>query len=270
MKKKNLQLLLVAASLLIFASVNSVFAQSAVNHRYQVSLSNNTANSSAIVETSVDKELVSVSIQRKNQPTHYYNSYVQIGVSAARIGRKPLFTIYHDDQRVQAGQFDKKFFEVKGTVRSQKKEIVAIHEELEEDMRMLRAVRAYDKDADVLLAELSYPIVTYDGKFLDMSDAAALEKISVVELGQTLAGVKKSAADLKAEKVEFVRVYKVAARSRQVGDDLDSCIQDAYNRYNECSNDSRISDKSICYNNRSNEVRTCYSTYGGKKPPIQP
>jgi hypothetical protein len=227
MKKKTSQLLLVAASSLIFAVANigTAFAQLTVNHRYQVSTSAKAGNPAAIVETSAGNEIVGVAIQRPNQPTHFYNSYVQIKVSAARIGRQPLYTIYHDDERIQAGQFDKKFSEAKGLMRSRVKEVVNIHKQLEEDMEILRAVRAYDKNADVLLAELAYSLVTYDNKILDALDNNAPTKFNVTEIELTSNIAKKDETRYKADKAEFARVSKTASLNRQTGDDLKQVSQ---------------------------------------------
>ncbi len=274
MKKESSRFLLIHVSILLFVivGISNTFAQSTITHQYQVSLPSDSSNRTAIVETSVSKELVSVSIQRLNEPTHYYNSYPQILVSAMRVGRNPLFTIYHDDQRIQAGQFDKKFSELSGVLRNKKKEIVSVKQQLEEDMQILRAIRAYDKNADVILAELAYTIVTYDSSILNSSDNIASKDFKVIEIEQTSKVIlKKETADYKADKAEFARVFKAVSLKKQVGDDLNSCIQDAYNRFNGCQADAAITDKSICYNNRSSEVQTCYTVYGGKKKePIQP
>lgn len=270
--KSSLQLLLVTVSFLIFAVANIglAFAQSSNTHRYQVSSSTNTANFDAIVETSVDEDLVRVAIQRKNQPTHYYSSYVQINVSAMRIGRNSLFTIYHDDQRIEAGQFDQKFSELRGVARSQRNEIIPIRKKLNNDMQILRAIRAYDKKADVILAELSYAIVTYDNSKIDATDENALSNVSVTKIAPSL--WDKSRKDLslyKADKEELNRIYKTVSlvATKQEAQTFDGCMQGAYNRYNECNSDNRITDKTICYNNRSSEVQTCHKTYGGRDTP---
>lgn len=185
MKKNRLQLLFVTAFFSIFAVANcgNIFAQSASDHYYQVFSS--AANSDAIVETSISKNLVSVAIRRKNQPTHYYNSYPEVKVSGMKIGKKTIFTVYHKEQRIEAGQFNKKLSELSGSARSQRAEIVPIREKLEDDMNILRAVRAYDKKAGVLLAELAYTIATYDNRAIDAADDSALKNFSVSEIAQS-------------------------------------------------------------------------------------
>lgn len=261
MKKENFRfpLKVILFSMFIIASISTAFAQSPNTHRYQVSLSKNLANSDVIVETSASDKLVSVAIQRINQPIHYFNSYPEVKVSTTRIGKKTLFTIYHKEQRIEAGQFDKKFTEVSGSARSQRTEIAPLRQNLEEDMQILRAVRAYDKKADVILAELAYTIVTYNDSFLNATDKEALKHFNVAEIAQASEiNLKKDVSRYKADKAEYTRIYK-AASLVDVGCSLSQCKQEAYDRFNECKNDPAVADKTICYNNRSSEIQTCYN-----------
>lgn len=243
-----------ALTLFVLIGFGSASAQSQVNRRFHVSAN----GAPVVVETSASKELVSVSIQRQNQPTHYYNAYVQIPVTAVRIGRQTLFTIYHNEERIEAGSFNFTFSQVNGIARSQRKEIIAIRQRLSDDARILRAIRAYDKDADVLLAELAYALVTYDNSILD---GAVLNIFNVTEVPQTSAKKEMNNAN----------PARVALRVSALQDSLAECIDGANQRYNECQADPNVRDKSICYNNRSREIQICYSVYGGKeKQPIQP
>lgn len=252
LQPRSLTAITSALTLLLLIGFGSASAQSQVNRKFSVSAN----GTPVVVETSANKELVSVSIQRQNQPTHYYNAYVQIPATAVRIGRQSLFTIYHNEERIEAGGFNFTFSQVNGIARSQRKEIIAIRQRLADDARILRAIRAYDKDADVLLAELAYALVTYDNSILD---GAPSNIFNVTEVPQTIAKKGTNNATLA----------RVALRASVMQDSLAECIEGANTRYNECQADQNVRDKSICYNNRSREIQTCYSVYGGRQP-LQP
>jgi hypothetical protein len=245
--------LLFLASLSIFTTAS---AQDTVKHRYEVS---STADGGRIatVETSVSKELVSVAIIRQGQPTHHYRAYLSVKVTDASIGNHPLFSIYHNDQIIKAGTFNHKLSEVSGNERKGHAAIESVRRRIADDMRILRAVRGFDPDSCVLLAELDYVIVTYDSSIFE---AAASDLFSVTKAsGQTARRDKSAPTKLVSSRLG-------AAATHGMNDTLDGCISGAEGRFVQCRTDPSVGDKSICYNNRSTEVQQCYSIYGGKKP----
>ncbi len=172
-----------SAFMFIITCMSITFAQTSVEHNYRVT-SNNPTNLDLTVKTSIDSKIISVAIQRKNNPTHFYTSYPEIQVSNMRIEKKTVFTIYHKDERIKAGTFDRNFSQISGSARRKRQEIFPIWQKLKEDMEILRAIRAFDKNAEVTLAELSYVIVTYDNSIIDQDDSSALNNFNVTEIPQ--------------------------------------------------------------------------------------
>lgn len=244
------------ASLSTFTTAS---AQETVKRRYEVSSSVD-GGRIATVETSVSKELVSVAIIRQRQPTHHYRAYLSVKVTDASIGRQSLFSVYHDDEIIKADSFNHKLSEVSGLQRRRNPGLKLVRRQIADDMRILRAVRGFDPDACVVLAEMDYVIVTYDASIFE---GAPSDLLNVTESNGALARTND------AGRAKLVSTG-IRAASVQFNDSLDACLSGADARFAQCRADPAIGDKSICYNNRSREVQQCYSIYGAKAPKEPP
>lgn len=215
------------------------------------------AGGTAAVKTSADKDAVIVSIVRSGQATHHYRAYPQVATITVQIDRRKLFTYHINTGRIEAERFSLNIHQGSGTERRQRTEVAAIRGQLIEDMNILRAVRGFDKRADVLLAELAYVVLTYDDSIMDGEPPA----------GFAVSEREAAASGRAAGAVSFV---SVSARGRQ-SDSLDGCLDTCSTHYNECQADQGVTNKTTCHNNRTSCTNTCYGTYGGKKrPPILP
>jgi len=124
-------------------------------------------------------------------------------------------------------------------------------------MRILRAVRGFDPDACVLLAETDYVIVTYDTSILEGAPSRLLR----------VAEATGGAAMARLDKTGRAKLMRLTAKiSHPQSDTLDGCLSSADTRFTQCRSDPAIGDKSICYNNRSKETQQGYLIYGGKPP----
>jgi hypothetical protein len=175
--KKRIRFTCATLTLIALSLFTTASAQETVKHRYEVSAAG--GSKVATVETSVSKELVSISIIRQDQPTHHYRAYLPIKVTDASIGRQSIFSVSHNDEIIKAGKFNHKFSEVSGPQRSQHAEIRLVRQQLLEDMHILRAVRGFDQDSPVLLAELDYALVTYDNTIFDSTPSALINVVEV-------------------------------------------------------------------------------------------
>ncbi|HEX8283842.1 MAG TPA: hypothetical protein VF588_10830 [Pyrinomonadaceae bacterium] len=138
------------------------------------------------VATSASKDAVVVSLHREGQPTHHYRASPPTATITVQVERQTAFTYYINLGRIDVRSFavakgrpsDASFTvelsKVSGPERRQRKDIAAVREGFVDDMRVLRAVRGYDKDADVLLAELAYVVLTYDDSIMDGKPPASL------------------------------------------------------------------------------------------------
>lgn len=152
------------------------FSQESAWSRYEVS---DEKGNVTTVATSASKDAVVVSLHRQGQPTHHYRAYPQAATITVQVERQTAFTYYINLGRIEVkafrvGQgapadasFTVELSKVSGTERRQRKDITAVSKRFEADMRVLRAVRAYDDSADVQLAELSYVVLTYDDSIMD-------------------------------------------------------------------------------------------------------
>ena len=238
-------------SLSIFTTAS---AQEMVKRRYEVS---STADGGRIatVETSVSKEMVSVSIIRPRQSTHHYRAYLSVKVTDASIGSQSLFSVYHNDEIVKADGFNHRFSEVNGLQRRRDPDLQLVRRQVADDMHILRAVRGFDPDACVVLAEMDYVIVTYDTSIFEGAPSGLF---NVTE---------SSGKPARASKAGPAKLVSTGLRAAPVqNDSLDGCLSGSDSRFVQCRADPAIGDKSICYNNHSKEVQQCYSIYGGKKP----
>lgn len=159
------------------------FARQTARSQYEVS---NDKGQTATVETSASKDAVIVSIYRQGQTTHHYRAYPQASTITVQVGRQTVFTYYIKLGRIDvnsfgvaqgrpgAGSFSVELAKVKGPERRQRSDIEAVRRQFEDDMHILRAVRGYDKTADVLLAELAYVVLTYDDSIMDGNPSTSL------------------------------------------------------------------------------------------------
>lgn len=83
------------------------------------------------------------------------------------LGRIDVKQLSVNSGRVTDESFSVNLSEVSGPARRARGEIEAVRRRFEGDMRILRAVRAYDPSADVKLAELAYVVLTYDDGIMD-------------------------------------------------------------------------------------------------------
>ena len=160
------KILLLGIAFLFLLSLNSLaLAEITLVRNYKVTQGSGEA---VKVETSASKEAVTVSIVRKGEPTHHYLNYPQVAVTKVQFGKHDdIFTHYIETARVESEDFSISLNEVKGNERKNRKDVKDIKSKLVEDMHILRAIRAFDKTADTLLAELAYVVLTYDDSIMD-------------------------------------------------------------------------------------------------------
>lgn len=152
------------------------FSQESARSRYEVS---DEKGSVTTVATSASKDAVVVSLHRQGQPTHHYRAYPQAATITVQVERQTAFTYYINLGRIdvkafRAGQgmpadvsFTVELAKVSGPERRRRKDIAAVRAQFANDMRVLRAVRGYDKEADVTLAELAYVVLTHDDGIME-------------------------------------------------------------------------------------------------------
>lgn len=182
MKKQKLLLGCAVFTLMLLTSLVQGYAQSVVR-RFEISENGQRV---ATVMTSADNELVEVSVYRKGQPTHQYRTYVQLPVTDVRVNDRRLFSVYHKLGLIDAPNLNLNLKEDKGIARRARSEVIAIRNQLQKDMRLLRAVRSYDKTADVTLAELAYVILTYDDSIFNSETPTTLLVTEVSKQAQNL------------------------------------------------------------------------------------
>lgn len=255
---KTLRLTCAIFILLVSASLTSASTLETVKRRFEISSAADGAKA-ATVETAVSNVLMSVAITRKGQPTHYFRAYLNAKVTEAYIGKRELFTVYHAEGLIKAGTFKHTISEVSGAERKRRPEIESIRRQLAEDMHILRAVRNFDGDAGVLLAELDYVIVTYDNNIME-SDPSGVYGVTEVTRSRAQQGTASGAKTHRAS---------LTAIGRQ-SNTLDGCIQGAEARFTQCRTDPGLPDKTICYNNRSTEIQQCHALYGPKAEQPKP
>jgi hypothetical protein len=175
------------------------FSQESARSRYEVS---DEKGNVTTVATSASKDAVIVSLHRQGQPTHHYRAYPQAATITVQVERQTAFTYYINLGRIEVKAFrvgqgapaDASFTvdlsKVSGTERRRRKDIAAVSRRFEADMRVLRAVRAYDDSADVQLAELSYVVLTHDDSIMD---GKASSSLAVREAVPEAAGERVSA-----------------------------------------------------------------------------
>lgn len=250
-KRINSLLWLIAITVVLFASQIEVVAQAKIR-RYEVS---DKGNKLATVVTSASNQMVSVSVERKGKPVHYYRTYVQLPVTEVRIGdRQQVFSIYHktgdivaEDYKLNV-KFNLNIARISGVERSQRNDVKAIRKQFAQDMHILRAVRAYDATSDVELAELAYVIVTYDDSIMNSEAPASL--------------TVNEATAKNFSKTNNAKIVRAAFAIQS--NTLDGCMKQVDADYNDCVADKSFSDKTVCHNNRVSGRSTCYSTYGSK------
>lgn len=243
------------------------FSQESAQSRYEVS---DEKGNVTTVATSANKDAVVVSLHRQGQPTHHYRAYPQAATITVQVERQTAFTYYINLGRIEVkafrvGQgapadasFTVELSKVSGTERRQRKDIAAVSQRFKADMRVLRAVRAYDDSADVQLAELSYVVLTYDDSIMDGKASPSL-------------AVREAAPEAAGERVSAKLSVKAVARAGRPQDTLPSCLSICEGHYSECQADPSVRDKTVCHTNRTSCANTCYGVYGGKeKPPKQP
>lgn len=151
---------------LFLLSINSLaLAQTSLVRNYKVTQG---SGEDVKVETSSSRQAVTVSISRKDEPTHYYLNYPQVAVTKVQFGkRNDVFTHYINAKRVESENFSLDLNKISGNERKNRTDIKQIKIKLTEDMKILRAIREFDKTADTLLAELAYVVLTYDDSIID-------------------------------------------------------------------------------------------------------
>lgn len=176
------------------------FSQESARSRYEVS---DEKGNVTTVATSASKDAVVVSLHRQGQPTHRYRAYPQAATITVQVERQTAFTYYINLGRIDVkafavakgrpmdASFTVELAKVGGPERRQRKDIAAVGQRFRDDMRVPRAVRGYDKEADVLLAELAYVVLTYDDSIMD---GKASPSLAVREVTPEAAGERVSAA----------------------------------------------------------------------------
>lgn len=200
MKSRNYLYWPVAVFMVVISGLlTPVFSQESAQSLYEVS---DEKGNVTTVATSASKDAVVVSLHRQGQPAHHYRAYPQAATITVQVERQTAFTYYINLGRIdvkafRVGQgvpadasFTVELAKVGGPERRQRKDIAAIGQRFEADMRVLRAVRAYDPSADVNLAELAYVVLTYDDSIMD---GKASPSLTVREAGPEAIGERVSA-----------------------------------------------------------------------------
>lgn len=231
----------VLAAFATFVFLAPVVAQATVRKQYEV----NTDKGKVVrISTAADREIVAVTIERQGRPAHKYVTYPQAATTVVRAGARDLFKHHFDAKLLAGDDFSFQIGRESGPERARHKSVVAIRRQLEDDMRVLRAVRGFDPDADVLLAELAYVVLTYDGS---MIDAAPPSGYVVYELARASGG----------RVVRSARVVSASLRAAR-GCSLRECVDTCDGQYASCMADQSFTDKTPCHNNRTSCTNNCY------------
>jgi hypothetical protein len=235
-----------------FVCLAPVVAQATVRKQYEV----NTDKGKVVrVSTAADRETVAVTIERQGGPANTYVTYPQAATTVVSTGKRVLFNHHFDAKTLAGNDFNFQIGRESGPERARHKSVVAIRQQLKDDMRVLSAVRGFDPDADVILAELAYVVLTYDNSMLD---AAPPSGYSVYELARTSAGRLMRSA----------KVVRASLRAT-IFCDLNECKDTCDGHYSACMADQSFTDKTPCHNNRSSCNNNCYRScsIAPEKPP---
>lgn len=241
----------VLIALAAFVLAAPVVANATVRKQYEVTTDDGKL---VKVSTSADRETVAVTVQRQGRPAHSYVTYPQAATTVVRAGQRELFKHYFDAKTLTGDNFNFQVGRDSGPERARHQSVVHIRRQLEDDMRVLRAVRGFEPGADVILAELAYVVLTNDDS---MIDAAPPSSYVVRELARTSAG----------NIVRSAKVVRAALRATAFCN-LTECKSTCDGHYSECQADQNVSDKTVCHNNRTSCNNNCYRSCG--PAPVEP
>jgi hypothetical protein len=264
-RPRHSQIFQAAIFLILAAALTPAFAQDGTERQYEVSRGGKRL---ATVTTSASSDAVVVSIYRQGRPTHHYRAYPPAATITVHVDERKLFTYYIEAERIAVTSFgiksgravDESFSldlnTISGPELGRRRESVAIRQRLEEDMRILRAIRGYDDTADVRLAEQAYVVLTYDNSIIDGKAPADLTVTETTRVTARRGGAK-------------ARTASGIVPPRRQGT-LGQCLDTCESQYTECQQDQSVADKSVCHKNRTSCTNTCNSVYGKPKSPPRP
>lgn len=232
-----------------FFITTSASAQTEVQ-RFKIS---ENGNITAKVVTEVNGEIVKVSIYRVNQPTHVYRTAIWAGVTTFHSGRNQVLEYQNDSKQVQIGNVSFIATQVSPLVRKVRPEVSSVLQQVVDDMRVLRAVRAFDSSAEVKFAELALVIATGEDSIY-LGDAPQLLKVNEA--------TKKARANAQAKLIK--------ASSRLQGGTFEGCKSDCAAVRRNCASDPRVSDPTVCYTNENNCNLECHRIYKDEPAPVDP
>lgn len=235
-----------------FVCLAPAAAQATVRKQYEVTTDKGKVGR---ISTAADRETVAVTIERQGRQSHNYTTYPQAATTVVSAGKRVLFKHHFDAKTLAGDDFNFQIGRESGPERARHKSVVAVRQQLEDDMRVLRAVRGFDPDADVILAELAYVVLTYDDSMIDAAPPAGY---GVYELARTGAGRLTRSA----------KVVTASLRARYFCT-LSECKSTCDGHYSACMADQSFTDKTPCHNNRTSCNNNCYSscTVDPVKPP---
>lgn len=166
---------------LAFASLTT-HAQRTGKRQFEVSEDGRSLATVTVSWTNVAGELT---INRAGQPAHSYHAFLDLYATAVHIGGKKVLGVYTKEGRVDTRESSFHLREVRWSDRGQRSDVAALREQLAPDMRILRAIRAFDHSADTDLFELAFVIATADA---GIRESPAPTSLQVRALGRARAG----------------------------------------------------------------------------------
>jgi hypothetical protein len=249
-----------AYGLIVFAlsaSLTPIHAQSFTQRVLDVS---DNGRSLATVTLERNAEVLKLYIDRNGEPVHSYGNFPTVAASSIYIGKKKVLAYYATSNRVETETSD---FTGSAAGRRGRKDAGELHNLLADDMRILRAIRSYDRS--IASFESIFVIATGDESIFQGEPAASLQ-------------VKERASEGATSKVGFsARLIKSSltmrpCRTRQGPSPgtIEYCYQQCDNNRDMCAHDSKVPDHTVCYSGYYSCVGNCDSVYGGgTKPPTK-
>lgn len=195
-----------------------------------------------------------ITINRPGQAVHSYNTFFDLYATTLRIGGRKVLGVYTKEGRVDTRESSFQLKDVTWAERGQRSDVAGLQQQLAADMRILRAVRAFDRSTDTDLFELAFVIATAD---VSIRESAAPPSLQVREIGRVRA----------TKAVRNIQAVRVSTVIRQ---DLSTCKGDCATVRKNCTSDARVTDPTACYTSESNCIIECHKIYKDAPAPEAP
>ncbi len=253
--KKQFSLRALSIMLALFASVTSVFAQSVTKRTFDVS---EYGHSIATVALERNNEVLKAFIYREGQPVHLYGSFPAASAWSVYIGKEKVLAYYGTTSRVETKTSG---FTASAAARHGRKDVDDIHEQLADDMRILRAVRVFDHG--ISMFESNFVIATGDESIFQNEPAASLQVKERPHEGTTSAGI------FSAQLIKVgLNGRRCSTRQGLSPGTIGYCYQQCGNNRDMCIHDPKVGDHTACYTGYTSCTGTCETSYGPK--PVLP